>query len=377
MAEQRRRTKAPASHVAGVSCPFAKPFVNTTQTRRRKRTVETKQKLLSEKTTSMLLLLGTLLLCLSSYASIQATRARNAASAVTISSAEDPHIAYQPDPLVDQRLVDRLSPTPKSPHKKIPNILIFTHAVNLLLFKNTTTNMTFDSKTTKELRVLQQNVRRSVRHHPGARVRFLTDHDCADSIRSVIQPDERADRLVHYFYREKQGMYKADLCRGAALYETGGVYLDVDLGVRMNVFGALANETEFATVLVHAASNWPGAFFQAFIAVSPQHELMRRYAELFLDYYDGKLPQFDGEPLGVVLLRKAYDERNNTKNVELWQEVFYHSEYRKTIFKHVPYPTWGVRRACKFVVVTDKTKKPLVVPFYSRVGGSRMCPIKV
>jgi hypothetical protein len=59
------------------------------------------------------------------------------------------------------------------------------------------------------------------------------------------------------------------------------------------------------------------------------------------------------------LLRKAYDGRNNTTNVELWHEVFYHSEYRKTIFKHVPNPTWGVRRACNFAVVADKTKKSI------------------
>jgi hypothetical protein len=42
--------------------------------------------------------------------------------------------------------------------------------------------------------------------------------------------------LIEYFMDEPLGMYKANLCRGAALYETGGLYFDADLGVCMNVF---------------------------------------------------------------------------------------------------------------------------------------------
>jgi len=55
--------------------------------------------------------------------------------------------------------------------------------------------------------------------------------------------------------------------------------------------------------------------------------------------------------------------------IQLFQEVLYNSKY----FQNVPPPTWGSRRACKFVVVADRTF-PLTVPFYSRIAGSRICP---
>jgi hypothetical protein len=191
-------------------------------------------------------------------------------------------------------------------------------------------------------------------------------------------------------------MFKGDLCRGVALYETGGLYLDADLGVRVNLFGALGNSTEFATVRVHGRSRHAGAFFQAFVAASPRHPIVGRYVDLFLDYYDGKLPEYRGRPLGVVLLRRAHDdvlaERPSLgPSVELWQEVQYNFEWRDTWLRHVPPPTWGTRRACKFIVVADprlvappqgdKTAParekagPLVVPLYSRIAGSRMCPV--
>ncbi|GMI11343.1 hypothetical protein TrLO_g7772 [Triparma laevis f. longispina] len=38
-------------------------------------------------------------------------------------------------------------------------------------------------------------------------------------------------RLLPYFINEKLGMFKADMCRVAALYLNGGYYLDIDLGV--------------------------------------------------------------------------------------------------------------------------------------------------
>jgi GNAT superfamily N-acetyltransferase len=183
-------------------------------------------------------------------------------------------------------------------------------------------------------------------------------------------------------------MFKGDLCRGVALYETGGVYLDVDLGVRMNLFQALRNGTDFATVRVHRQSRHAGAFFQAFMAASPKHRILGRYVDLFLDYYDGKLPEYRGKPLGVVLLKRAHDEvlgehPSLEPAIELWQEVPYKWEWQNTWLRHVPPPTWGFRRACKFIVVAEPSLSqpqarekagPLVVPLYSRIANSRMCP---
>jgi hypothetical protein len=334
----------------------------------------------------------------------------------------------------------------------------------------------FTSRKLKELRILQDNVYRIIDLHSGSgpvfdssytqhrydegndknnlTVRFLTDDDCVQSIRrwaymrshrnhtvfvhqkkalniEYSNPEDIANELISYFHKEPAGMYKADLCRGVALYETGGIYMDVDLGTRMNVFNILLHSTEFATIKVHSQSRYPGAYFQAFIAVTKQHDIIHRYIELFILYYRGTIKIRRGL-IGVTLLKRAHDEiqseqelimgqnENNKMSIsssssispnsklvlthvqqttELWQEVYYKAKYHNDIFADVPIPTWGIYRACKFVVVvppqqiksrsqhdysvsingsdniaTTSTSTKLIVPMYSRIAGSRMCP---
>jgi hypothetical protein len=277
----------------------------------------------------------------------------------------------------------------------IPNILVFTHYTNLLDIDNSNTsnnnNMTEDDQ--NELQALRANVKHAISLHPGAQVRFLTDDDCVASLKRVMGNDTD---LVHYFLQESAGMYKADLCRGAALYETGGLYFDVDLAVRMNIFEVLDTETTFSTVRVHLQSNHKGAFFQAFMAATPRNPIIFRYIELIQEYYQGRLqpPLTKDGPLGVLLLRRAYDQvlarddNDNDKDsnndnvhmedtVEIWQELLYLPQFQNTFLAHVPPPVWGTRRACKFVVIAGiptQDEPFAVVPFYSRIANSRMCP---
>lgn len=321
---------------------------------------------------------------------------------------------------------------PNNSHR-IPKVLIFTHAINLLTYKpptkeqqqsiiNSSSSSSSSNKTLEEvladqaeLVVLQQNVQRTIEMHRDATVRFLTDDDCITSLQAVLGPSAP---LIDYFQQESQGMYKADICRGAALWETGGIYLDVDVGVRMPLWGSQSEEdtsisttapihanTTFATNFVHRDSNYVGSFFQAFMASTPNHKIMEQYLHLFLLHYQGKLTKpIKKGPLGVILLRQAFDDvilnspgeiqqidlkdygslptkekyfqlgpkvldTRNYGRVQLWQEIQYTPKY----FPNVLEPTWGTRRACRFVVVADK-KFPLTVPFYSRIAGSRICP---
>jgi Glycosyltransferase sugar-binding region containing DXD motif len=332
-------------------------------------------------------------------------------------------------PLVPSTIQQEKQPNPQQrPTKRqqqqlhaIPNVIIFTHAINLLETEfefapsssDTTTlrhnrkNHTSAALTDKqtELLALQQNVRIITALHPTATVRFLTDDDCIESIRTVFSHNRTlADELVRYFINEPEGMYKADLCRGTALYETGGLYFDVDLGVRMSLWKVLQPTTEFATIKVHRRSKHHGAFFQAFMAAAPQHAVILRYVELFYRYYTGELVLKRGGFVGVILLKQAYDEIQAEQllqletsasspaattsvqtmtmttthldaTTELWQEV----KYKTPGLSHVPPPAWGTKRACKFVVVVPLSsqqakQQPLTVPFYSRIAGSRMCP---
>lgn len=289
----------------------------------------------------------------------------------------------------------------------IPNILIFTHHTSLLEY-NVKTDTTRNSQATaeqKELLALQRSVRNVIALHPGATVRFLTDKDCLESIKNVLGGDTK---LVNYFEKESRGMYKSDICRGAALWETGGLYFDVDLGVRMPVWRVLGPHAAFVTSKVHEQSKQKPGFFQAFIGATPQHPILKRYLELFIQYYEGKIKletpllKEEKQMLGVRILHIAYSQileessgpqrrqdwldkaRATTSRtlpssfnssssiigpIELWQEVYYSHDKFPTIAA----PTWGTEKSCKYVVLANQGWPP-VVPFYSRVAGSRMCP---
>lgn len=309
--------------------------------------------------------------------------------------------------LLTNNLADTRHSMENSHNHAIPNVLIFTHYTNLLEYKVNTKTTDDDLATQKELLVLQRNVRNVIALHPGATVRFLTDQDCLESIHNVLGPETK---LVDYFVKESRGMYKSDMCRGAALWETGGLYFDVDLGVRMPVWKVLGTHATFVTPKVHAKSKQRPGFFQAFIGATQHHPILKRYLELFVQYYDGKIKletpllKEEKQMLGVRILYLAYSQileesaepqkqqapplEETTKAItttsqesllsnsptqvgpiELWQEVYYSHDK----FPTIPEPTWGTEKSCKYVVLANQGWPP-AVPFYSRVAGSRMCP---
>ena len=286
---------------------------------------------------------------------------------------------------------------PENEH--IPRTLIFTHYKNLLeLVKDTTlidnnaiANM--DSYTPQQLEelTLAMNVRHSIEIHQESsdeelKVLFWTDEDCIASL------NRTKPALVPFFIAEREGMYKADICRGSALLENGGFYLDVDVGVRHDLWKDLKLHTEFVTAKVHQASNWVGkGFFQAILGSAPQSPILKRYLELFEEHYNGSRKIGKG-PLGVLLLFQAWSETHESIPSELYQEILYHENgiLDKGANKGVlsPAPTWGKRRACHFLVAAvanyfenaelhlsnnGSNELHLQVPILSRIPGSRMC----
>jgi hypothetical protein len=253
-------------------------------------------------------------------------------------------------------------------HHIIPPVLTFTYHTNLL---TTPQSQLTDSEDI----ALSLNVREITKLHSESQVRFLNDDDCRTSIQAALGSNTN---LTTYFTNEKHGMYKADICRGAALYETGGLYFDIDVETRnIPLWDVIAPHTEFVTTLVHKDSNHVGSFFQAFIGVIPKHPVIKRYLELFVEYYEGKI-EVKG-PLGVYFLRMAYDEiikkEDQDNTTELWQE----ERYSPREFPEIHRSRWGTRRACQMMVVAPPKKmlgferEKRIVPLFSHANGSRMC----
>ena len=258
----------------------------------------------------------------------------------------------------NQKIAETLPPVH---NHVIPDVLIFTHSTNLLEMEGPI----------GEDAALKANVQHTISLHADAKVLFLTDNDCLASIARVMGSDSP---LLDFFRKESHGMYKADICRGAALYEHGGLYMDVDMHARMSLWSAIKPTSTFVVPFVHRDSKHPGNFFQAFIGSVPNNPIIKRYLELFIDHYQGKI-DLQG-PLGVLLLRKAHDEVVGTplhpKESDQVPQYFMEILFDPKTFPDVPPPDWGVRRACHFVVVAN-TQPPYIVPFYSHVKGSRMC----
>mmetsp|Transcript_29255 Transcript_29255/g.45461 ORF Transcript_29255/g.45461 Transcript_29255/m.45461 type:complete len:425 (-) Transcript_29255:412-1686(-) len=252
-----------------------------------------------------------------------------------------------------------------SHHHRIEDNVIFTYKKNLLVEN--------DSLLSDEERALKANVLNTISLHPSASVNFLTDDDCLASIQRIMKLYPRKlKNLDNFFGQEDTGMHKADICRGAALYELGGLYFDVDIVPRLTLWTVIDSDTEFVVPRVYEGSRQQGAFFQAFMGVRKGHPMLLKYLEGFVDYYTAEKYSIDGlhfkgAPVGVVLLRRAYDalSYNEQTRCVFWKEV----RYERFLFPDVE-PPQGIMRVCRYVVAIPHTR---VVPFYSRANGSRMC----
>lgn len=266
----------------------------------------------------------------------------------------------------------------------IPRILSFTHYRNLLE-GNTTIPFT------KEEATLAANVRHIIalqQQRQPTQVKFYTDEACQASLQRVFPA------LVPYFQAEPAGMFKADICRGSILYETGGFYLDVDVGVLVgDLWQYLQTSTEFVTAWMHPQPNYPNnAFFQAILGAAPQSPVLYRYLQLLYNHYAGRTPLPPGTMLGVVLLERAWtdivqQQQQQTIPTEFYQEMIYDAAYFPNLN---PPPTWGTTWACHCMVVALVNENHALVnvssqssiwyqghqfyvPFYSHIAGSRMC----
>ena len=265
----------------------------------------------------------------------------------------------------------------------IPDVLVFTYRIDLLQ-----SPLPHDVALTPVQRRLAANVRNTVEKHPGSVVRFLDDEACARHIMELDLPWNIRNALFGGFLKEKDGSMKGDVCRGAALYNTGGHYFDVDLLLVSDVrrFVPSPQETHFVSCV--EARRKPEqnpatkGIFQAYVGAAPRSAIIRTYVELLAKHYaDGH----DGSTgaVGVRLMKNAIDRHGGRQvpGVYFFQEVnlnnlmspdFAHPVGDATAVAALARRTRRIGGAgCDFIVYSPHTVELVA---YSRVpGASRMC----
>ena len=180
-----------------------------------------------------------------------------------------------------------------------------------------------------------------------------------------------------------QGKYRADICRGIALWEYGGLYLDVDLLSRESVTQWLMPGATFVTAREPLApagvvrnEDFEGGFFQAVMGAHPRHPIVKSYLDVWFDHLTGLKPMID--PLGwkmeygpqalKLAIRNVDAEFDKTLAEDATLSVQYLQERRQYTVRgvHPPHdPVVPGKGCCCNVVVESKPGKTI---FHSRVG---------
>jgi hypothetical protein len=233
---------------------------------------------------------------------------------------------------------------PPSPDFKIPRRLIFTYKSNLL--------------ETKDPPLFYDNVLKTIKVYREAwgeleaPVWFLDDDDCRAAI-YFAKP-----HLLTYFDKEIDGSWKADICRVAALYLTGGYYFDVDMEA-VNPWIPGRNAT-FATV--HDPSKT--IFFQSFLASEKEGRLMMEHLDELLIFYEDRTSRID-ILLGPHTLKWAFNSIPPSELGEtvLLQEIGYSLEDSEISSR---------RREAVGCCCNHRVQEPVsnVTIFYSRIVGN-------
>ncbi len=230
----------------------------------------------------------------------------------------------------------------------IPDILYLTYSSNLLI----------DGAHSRTERALLNNIQKTIRTVPNMSVMFWTDADCENAMYDL--PYWLRHLLLRKWKRVDRGMIRADICRGVALYRTGGWYLDVDVEV-LRDFRMLQNRMVEQTILTVVPAWMPNvSYFQAIMGVTaPFDYTIRRYLLLFAKH---KAASSD-ENTGTLLLHQA--------SLQTSARVYELQEKRGPISLKNHWTRSTHRGYWCDNVVYDRKYGDLW--FYSRILHSRMC----
>jgi hypothetical protein len=232
---------------------------------------------------------------------------------------------------------------PHSEDFKIPRRMIFTHKRNIL--------------ETKDPPHLYENVLNTIQTYrdawgePDAPVWFLNNMDCLAAIHAA------KPALLNYFDTEVHGSWKADICRVAALYLTGGYYFDADMEV-VQPWKPDDNVT-FATVMNPERTR----YFQSFLVSEPQSRIMKKALSRMLLFYESHMTR-KGVLLGPDTMKTAFESvpiSDRGQAVFLDEHAYPRAQVESLARRE------AVGCCCDFGVRDSNTKEQF---FYSRIVGA-------
>jgi len=206
---------------------------------------------------------------------------------------------------------------------------------------------------------------------------FLNDQECRERILAY------SERLGEYFDNETVGMFKSDICRLIQLKDDGGLYVDTDLVLIVDLQEIIPEGVSFVSTisLTWRGPHDPNEMFQALLGVTPNHPLITRSLEKVLEFYDGTNTTLrgllGGEMRGAQLMRIVYEEFSGGRYMEPGRNTladgsvaYFFEEHKLKDGGDPEYPSvlsqGGRGNNCDILVVDAERKMAIA---YSHVAG--------
>lgn len=139
---------------------------------------------------------------------------------------------------------------------------------------------------------IQQNTERLKQLNPEYEYQIFDNKKCRNFLQKYY-----GQNYVNAFDNVKSGAFKCDLWRYAVLYKYGGVYIDIDMQPIKPLKNIIRETDKFLSV--KDASGMPCRIYQAFIAVVPNHPIMKYALEASL-YNIATRTKFPFESLSIT-----------------------------------------------------------------------------
>lgn len=210
---------------------------------------------------------------------------------------------------------------------------------------------------------LRANVHRTIQLHPQLTPWFLDDAACVEIINFI---NIEKEVLSKAFREERNGSYKGDICRGAMLYWYGGYYFDVDIYPIRNLQNYASGKTFMSCI------SQGDDIFQAFVAATPRHPVIKNYLLVMAEIYSGRLRAVGH--MGTFSMKRAI-ERTVGGNIRSFHSHKLPDDYILFVEGHLPVQGvvaesqngYGDPNVCDYIVY-EKSSNDLV--FYSRIKDS-------